>query len=459
MSSKLDQLFHLSERHTDVKTEVIAGVTTFMTMAYILAVNPNILSASGMDQGAIFTATCLASMIATVLMALLSNYPFVLSAGMGLNAYFAFTVVGQMGYSWQMALAAVFVEGLIFILLSLTHVREALFNAIPTPLKHAVSAGIGLFIAFIGMQNAKLVINNDSTLLSVFSMKDSIKAGTFHTEGITVILTLIGVLFTAFLIVKKVKGNILIGILATWVVGILCQFTGLYVPDNVSFFSLLPDFSNGIHIQSLAPTFMQMDFSSIFKPEFLVVIFAFLFVDMFDTLGTLIGVSSKANMLDENGKLPKIRSALLADAVGTSAGAVLGTSTITTFVESASGVAEGGRTGLTGLVSALLFGLALFLSPIFLAIPSFATAPALIVVGFLMVSSILKVDFDDAAQSIPAFICMICMPFMYSISEGIAMGVISYVVINLFAGAEKRKTISPLMYVLAVLFAAKYFII
>ncbi|WP_434309747.1 NCS2 family permease [Hominifimenecus sp. rT4P-3] len=459
MSNKLDQLFHLSERRTDVKTEVIAGITTFMTMAYILAVNPNILSASGMDQGAIFTATCLASMIATVLMALLSNYPFALSAGMGLNAYFAFTVVGQMGYSWQMALAAVFVEGLIFVVLSLTHVREAIFNAIPTPLKHAVSAGIGLFIAFIGMQNAKLVVNNDSTLVSVFSMKGSLSAGTFHTEGITVILTLIGVLITAFLIVKKVKGNILLGILITWVLGILCELTGLYVPDNAGFFSLLPNFSAGIHIPSLAPTFMQMDFSSIFQPEFLVVIFAFLFVDMFDTLGTLIGVSSKANMLDENEKLPKIRGALLADAVGTSAGAVLGTSTITTFVESAAGVAEGGRTGLTGIVTAILFGLALFLSPIFLAIPSFATAPALIVVGFLMAGSILKVNFENPAQAIPAFICMICMPFMYSISEGIAMGVISYVVINLFSGEKNRKTISPLMYVLAVLFIAKYFII
>ena len=459
MSRNLDQLFHLTERGTDVKTEVIAGITTFMTMAYILAVNPNILRASGMDRGAIFTATCLASLIATVLMALLSNYPFVLSAGMGLNAYFAFTVVGQMGYSWQMALAAVFVEGVIFILLSLTNVREAIFNAIPTPLKHAVSAGIGLFIAFIGMQNSHLVVNNDSTLISVFSMKGSLAAGTFRTEGITVILTLIGVLITALLIVKKVKGNILIGILATWLLGILCQLTGLYVPDNTAFFSLLPDFSAGIHVPSIAPTLMQMDFSRVFSPEFLVVIFAFLFVDLFDTLGTLIGVASKADMLDKDGKLPRIRGALLADAVGTTAGAALGTSTITTFVESASGVAEGGRTGLTGLVSAALFGLALFFSPIFLAIPSFATAPALIVVGFLMVSSILKVDFNDPAQAIPAFICMICMPFMYSISEGIAMGVISYVIINMFSGAEKRRTISPLMYVLAILFVAKYFVL
>lgn len=459
MSQNLDRWFHLKEHGTDVKTEVMAGITTFMTMAYILAVNPSILSVAGMDSGAVFTATCLASLVATVLMATMSNYPFVLSAGMGLNAYFAYTVVGQMGYSWQTALTAVFLEGIIFILLSLTNVREAIFNAIPLPLKHAVSAGIGLFIAFIGLQNAKLVVDDSATLLSVFTMKEALEQGTFRTQGITVLLTIAGVLITALLIVKKVKGNILIGILATWLLGILCQFTGLYVPDNVDYFSLLPDFSNGIAIPSLAPTLFQLDFSNIFSLDFLVVIFAFLFVDVFDTLGTLIGVASKANMLDQNGKLPRIRGALMADAVGTTAGALMGTSTITTFVESASGVAEGGRTGLTGLVSAALFGVALFLSPIFLAIPSFATAPALIVVGFLMVSSILKVDFDDPTQAIPAFICMICMPFMYSISEGIALGVISYVVINAIAGPEKRKTISPLMYVLAILFTLKYFII
>ena len=346
-------------------------------------------------------------------MATMSNYPFVLSAGMGLNAYFAYTVVGQMGYSWQTALTAVFLEGIIFILLLLTNVREAIFNAIPTPLKHAVSAGIGLFIAFIGMQNAKLVVDDPTTLLSVFSMKDALSQNTFHTQGITVLLAIAGVLITALLIVKKVKGNILIGILATWILGILCQLVGLYVPDDAAFFSLLPTDSNGIAIPSVAPTLFQLDFSNVFSLDFLVVIFAFLFVDVFDTLGTLIGVASKANMLDRDGKLPRIRGALMADAVGTTAGALLGTSTITTFVESASGVAEGGRTGLTGLVSAALFGIALFLSPIFLAIPSFATAPALIVVGFLMVSSILKVDFDDPTQAIPAFICMISMPFMY----------------------------------------------
>ena len=450
----LDRVFHLSENKTDVKTEVMAGITTFMTMAYILAVNPDILSASGMDKGAVFTATCLASLIATVLMALLSNYPFVLSAGMGLNAYFAYTVVGGMGYSWQMALAAVFVEGLIFIALSLTNVREAIFNSIPMPLKRAVSAGIGLFIAFIGLQNCKLVVDS-STLVTVYSFSSN--AETFRTEGITVLLAIIGVLITAILMVKKVKGGILWGILITWLLGIACELTGLYIPNaEMGFYSVMPDFSSGISIPSVMPTLGQMDFSAVFSLDFFVVIFAFLFVDMFDTLGTLIGVASKADMLDEQGRLPRIRGALLADAVGTSTGAALGTSTITTFVESASGVAEGGRTGLTSLVSAALFGLSLFLSPIFLAIPSFATAPALIIVGFLMVSSILKVDFDNLFDAIPAYIAMIAMPFMYSISEGIAVGVISYVVINLFGGAERRKTISPVMYILAVLFVLKY---
>ena len=458
--NNLDKIFHLKENHTDVKTEVIAGVTTFMTMAYILAVNPSIMSAAGMDSGAIFTATALASMIATLCMAAFANYPFALAPGMGLNAYFAYTVVINMGYSWEMALAAVFIEGLIFIALSLTKVRESIFNAIPMCLKNAVSAGIGLFIAFIGLQNAKLTVNSDSTLVTIFSMSGSLKNGTFRSQGITALLALIGVLIIGVLMVKKVKGNILLGIFITWGLGILCQFAGLYVPDSANgFYSLLPDFSSGFGIPSLAPTFLKMDFSKVFSGEFLVVIFAFLFVDMFDTLGTLIGVASKADMLDEEGKLPRISGALLADAVGTSVGAALGVSTTTTFVESASGVTEGGRTGLTSVTSALLFGLSLFLSPIFLAIPSFATAPALIVVGFLMISSVLKVDFSDLCQGIPAFITLIAMPFMYSISEGIALGTISFVVINVLAGPEKRKAISPVMYVLAILFAAKYFVI
>ena len=453
----LDKIFHLKENHTDVKTEVMAGITTFMTMAYILAVNPNILSASGMDRGAVFTATALSSFIATCLMALLSNYPFVLAPGMGLNAYFTYTVVLGMGYTWQQALSAVFAEGIIFILLSLTNVREAIFNSIPMNLKHAVSVGIGLFIAFIGLQNAKIVVGNDSTLVSIFSFKSSVAEGTFSSQGITVLLALIGVLVTAILLAKNVKGGILWGILITWILGILCQLTHLYVPNaDLGYYSLLPDFSNGISVPSMMPTFMKMDFSIVFSLDFVVIMFAFLFVDMFDTLGTLIGVASKADMLDKDGKLPRIKGALLSDAVGTTVGAMCGTSTVTTFVESASGVAEGGRTGLTSLVAAVLFGLSLLLSPIFLAIPSFATAPALIVVGYLMLTSVTKIDFNDMTEAIPCFIAIFAMPFMYSISEGISMGVISYVVINVMTGKAKEKKISLLMYILAVLFVLKY---
>ena len=456
----MEKFFKLKEHGTNVSTEIMAGVTTFMTMAYILAVNPNILSASGMDRGAVFTATALASFLGSCLMALLSNYPFVLAPGMGLNAYFAYTVVLGMGYTWQMALAAVFVEGLIFIVMSLTNVREAIFNAIPMNLKHAVSVGIGLFIAFIGLQNAHIVVNNDSTLLGLFSFKGSMTDGTFTYEGITVLLAIIGILVTAIFLIKNIKGGILWGILITWELGILCQFTGLYTPNvDAGFYSLLPDFSNGLSIPSLAPTFMKMDFSIVFTFDFVIIMFAFLFVDMFDTLGTLIGVASNADMLDEDGKLPNIRGALLSDAAATSIGAVCGTSTVTTFVESASGVAEGGRTGLTSLTSGILFGLSLFLSPIFLAIPSFATAPALVIVGFLMLTSITKIDFNDYTEAIPCFITIIAMPFMYSISEGIAMGTIAYVVINLVTGKAKEKKISPLMYVLAVLFICKYIIL
>lgn len=456
----LDKIFHLKENHTDVKTEVMAGITTFMTMAYILAVNPNILSASGMDRGAVFTATALSAFIATCLMALLSNYPFVLAPGMGLNAYFTYTVVLGMGYTWQQALAAVFAEGIIFILLSLTNVREAIFNSIPMNLKHAVSVGIGLFIAFIGLQNAKIVVGNDSTLVSIFSFKSSVAEGTLSSQGITVLLALIGVLVTAILLAKNVKGGILWGILITWILGIICQLTHLYVPNaDLGYYSLLPDFSNGISVPSMMPTFMKMDFSIVFSLDFVVIMFAFLFVDMFDTLGTLIGVASKADMLDKDGKLPKIKGALLSDAVGTSVGAVCGTSTVTTFVESASGVAEGGRTGLTSLVAGVLFALSLLLSPIFLAIPSFATAPALIVVGYLMLTSVTKIDFNDMTEAVPCFIAIIAMPFMYSISEGISMGVISYVVINVITGKAKEKKISLLMYILAVLFILKYIFI
>ena len=413
-----------------------------------------------MDRGSVFTATALSAFIASCLMALLSNYPFVLAPGMGLNAYFTYTVVLGMGYSWQQALAAVFAEGIIFILLSLTNVREAIFNSIPMNLKHAVSVGIGLFIAFIGLQNAKIVVGNDSTLVSIFSFKSSVAEGTFSSQGITVLLALIGILVTAILLAKDVKGSILWGILITWVLGIICQLTHLYVPNaDLGYYSLLPDFSSGISVPSMAPTFMKMDFSIVFSLDFVVIMFAFLFVDMFDTLGTLIGVASKADMLDKDGKLPNIKGALLSDAVGTTVGAMCGTSTVTTFVESASGVAEGGRTGLTSIVAGILFALSLLLSPIFLAIPSFATAPALIVVGYLMLTSVTKIDFSDMTEAIPCFIAIIAMPFMYSISEGISMGVISYVVINLITGKAKKKKISALMYVLAVLFVLKYIFI
>lgn len=462
MNQKLEQWFHLKENHTDVKTEVIAGITTFMAMAYILAVNPSILADAGMDKGAVFTATVLASAFATILMALLSNYPFVLAPGMGLNAYFAYSVVIGMGYSWQMALAAVFTEGIIFIILSVTNVREAIFNSIPMSLKHAVTVGIGLFIAFIGLQNAQVIVAG-AKLVTLYSFKGAIADGSIRSVGVGVILALLGILFTGVLIAKNVKGNILWGILGTWGLGIILELVGVYVPNpELGMYSTLPDFSGGLAIPSMMPTLGQcfkIDPSELMSFNFIVVIFSFLFVDLFDTLGTLIGVSTKADMLDENGHLPKIRGALLSDAIGTSAGAVFGTSTTTTFVESAAGVAEGGRTGLTALVSAALFLIALFLSPIFLAIPSFATAPALVVVGFLMAGSILKIDFSDATEALPAFICLLVMPLAYSISEGIAFGFISYVVINLASGKAKEKKISPLMYVLSVLFILKYIFI
>lgn len=453
----LNKAFKLKENKTDVKTEIIAGLTTFMTMAYILVVNPNILGETGMDKGAVFTATALSAALGTLLMALFANYPFVLAPGMGLNAYFTYTVVGNMGYSWQVALTAVFIEGIIFIVLSLTKVREAVFDAIPTTLKNAVSVGIGFYIAFIGLQKSGIVVNSDSTLVSIFSLKNSFDNGQFSTAGITFILAVVGIALTSILMVRKVKGNILIGIIGTWLLGVICEIVGIYKPDGVSYASLIPDFSGGISIPSIAPVFCKLEFSNILSLDFFVVIIAFLFVDFFDTLGTVMGVASKADMLDKDGKLPKIKGALLADAVGTTAGAVLGTSTVTTFVESSSGVAEGGRTGLTAITSALLFLVSLVLYPFFMAIPSFATAPALIMVGFLMITNITKIDFSDITEGIPAFITIMAMPFTYSISEGIALGSIFYVVVKLFS--KKGKSVSPIMYVLAVLFVLKYIII
>ncbi len=449
----LEKWFKLSQHRTNVKTEVVAGITTFMTMAYILAVNPSILSAAGMDPTAVMLATALASFVGTACMALMANLPFALSAGMGLNAYLAYTVVLNYGYSWQIALLAVFVEGVIFIILSLTNVREAIFNAIPLTLKRGVSVGIGLFIAFIGLQNAGLCVGGSTLVELVDFTKD------FNSAGISALLCVIGLFITAALYLKKVKGSILIGILATWILGMLCQLVGLYIPNpEAGFYSLFPkmemtDFSK------LGETFGQCfraDFSAVKPLEFVVVIFSFLFVDIFDTLGTLIGVSSKAKMLDKNGRLEKIRPALLADAVGTTAGAVLGTSTVTTFVESASGVAEGGRTGLTALVTGLLFLVSILFAPIFTAIPSFATAPALIMVGFLMFSSITEIKFsdDNMLEAIPAYLAILAMPLFYSISEGICLGIISYVVLHLITG--KARKVTPLMYILCVLFILKY---
>ena len=452
----LENLFKLKENGTNVKTEMMAGLTTFMTMAYILAVNPTILSASGMDAGAIFTATAVSACIGTLLMAALANYPFALAPGMGLNAFFAYTVVGQMGYSWQVALAAVFVEGILFFILSLTKVREAIFNCIPFSLKYGVTGGIGLFIAFIGLQNSHIVVDG-ATLVSIYPFKASLASGEFYSTGISALLALIGVIITAVMMIKNVRGAILWGIISTWVLGMLCEVTGLYVPDpSKGAFSVMPDFSNGLYIPSLMPSFMQMDFSAILTFNFITIMLSFMFVDLFDTLGTLIGVASKANMLDEQGRLPRIRGALLADSIATSAGAVLGTSTVTTFVESSSGVMAGGRTGLTAVTVAGLFLLSLLFAPIFLAIPAFATAPALIIVGFLMLGTVLNIDFNDLGEAIPAFIAIIAMPFMYSISEGISLGIISYVIINVFSGMSGKKNISSIMYILAALFILKY---
>ena len=452
----MEKFFHLKENHTDAKTEVMAGITTFMTMAYILAVNPNILSAAGVDAKAVLIATSLAAFVGTMLMAFLANYPFALAPGMGLNAYFAYTVVLSMGYSWQMALLAVFVEGIVFIVLSLTSVREAIFNAIPLTLKSAVSVGIGLFVAFVGLQNAKLIVNSDSTLLTY----QHFKGETFHSVGIGALLTLIGVLLIAVMLIKNVKGAILYGIILTWVLGIICELTGIYVPDaEAGMYSVIPTAFVSFDFSSLGNTFGQvfnLDFTNFNIGNFIVVMFAFLFVDLFDTLGTLIGVASKADMLDEEGKLPRIKGALLADAIATSAGAVLGTSTTTTYVESASGVTEGGRTGLTAATTAVLFLLASIFSPLFLTIPSFATAPALIVVGFYMMGAVVKINFDDMTDAIPAFLTILVMPLAYSISEGIAIGVVSWTLINLLSGKAKEKKITPLMYVLTVLFILKY---
>lgn len=454
MGGFLEKRFKLTANKTNARTEVIGGLTTFMTMAYILAVNPSILSAAGMDKAGVLVATALASALGSILMGILANYPFALAPGMGLNAFFAFTVVLGMGYSWEFALTAVLVEGVIFVILSLTNVREAIFNAIPQALKVGVSAGIGLFVAFIGLQNSKIVVSNDSTLVAFYDFSES----PFSTQGITVLLALIGTIITAILLIKKVKGSILIGIIATWLIGIICEVSGLYIPNpDIGTYSLIPDFSQGLQISAISNTFAKFDFSNIISLDFLVIMFSFLFVDMFDTLGTLIGVANQADMLDKDGKLPRIRGALLSDSLATIFGAIFGTSTTTTFVESSAGVGEGARTGLSAITTGILFLLSLLLSPIFLAIPSFATAPALIIVGFMMLKSVLKLGFDDLSNAIPAYITIISMPFLYSISDGICLGVISYTFIKVISG--KVKDVHWLMYILTLLFILKYIFI
>ncbi len=441
------KLFHLKENGTDVKTEVIGGITTFMAMAYILAVNPSILSQSGMDSQAVLIATALAAFVGTLCMAFMANYPFALAPGLGLNAYFAYTVCGTMGYSWELALLAVFAEGLVFLALSLTNVREAIFNAIPMQLKKGVSVGIGLFIAFLGLQNAHIVVNSDSTLVTMVKFTKD-----FHTKGISALLALIGLVIISVLYIKNVKGSILLGILITWALGILTQFTGLYAGDSV--LPVWSDFNLGAISKTFGQCFSSAAFANFRILDFIVIMFSFLFVDIFDTLGTMIACADKAKMLDKDGKLPRIRSALLADSIATSCGAILGTSTTTTFVESSSGVSEGARTGLASVVTGLLFFLSIFLSPVFIAIPGFATAPALIFVGFLMITAVKDIHFDNAIEAIPAYLTLLTMPILYSISDGIAVGFISYVVLHLLAG--KAKEIKPLMYVLAVLFVLKY---
>ena len=450
----MDRLFKLQENNTSVRTEIAAGITTFMTMAYILAINPGILSMAGMNPHAVVLATALASVIGCFCMGFMANLPFALSAGMGLNAYLAYTVVLGMGISWHVALLAVFTEGLIFILLSLTNVREALFNAIPIPLKHGVSVGIGLFIAFIGLQNAGLSVASTS-LVTITSFTDH-----FSTHGICAVLAAAGIFITAILYIRNVRGAILLGIVITWILGLICQLLGIYVPyPEEGYMSLFPQHIISFDFSALGDTFgecFRVSFKDVSILNFIVVLFSFLFVNMFDTIGTLIGVSAKGGMLDENGHLPAIRPALLSDAIATTCGAILGTSTTSTFVESSAGVASGGRTGLTAITTGTLFLLSCIFSPLFTAIPSFATAPALIMVGFLMFEGVRELPFsaENLTDTVPAYLCIIAMPLFYSISEGISIGIISFVLIKLFCG--RHREITPLMYILAVLFVCKY---
>lgn len=448
----LEKMFKLNENKTNVRTELLAGLTTFITMSYILAVNPDILSASGMDKSAILFATAISSFIGCFLMGFMTNYPFALAPGLGLNAFFAYTVCIGMGYSYKFALLCVFIEGLIFVILSITGFREAMVKSIPQSLKHGISAGIGLFIVFIGLQGAKIIVKNDSTLVSLVDFN-----GTWSTSGISALLAVIGLLIVCFLSQKKVKGAVLIGIFATWGLGIVCELTGLLNVELESGIpSLIPDYT-GFSLGQIGANFGacfdfgEMNFNLI---DFIVITFTFLYMDMFDTMGTLIGVSNDSGILDENGSLPKAKGAFLSDAIATSAGALFGTSTTTTFVESSAGVAVGGRTGLAAISTGLLFLLSIFLYPIFIVIPSFATAPALIFVGFLMLKDILNINFSDVHDFAPSLVCVTVMAFSYSISDGIGAGIISYVLIGLLTG--KGKKISIIMYVLALAFIARY---
>ncbi|MBP1664431.1 MAG: Xanthine/uracil/vitamin permease [Bacteroidetes bacterium] len=427
-----EKYFQIKGSGSTMRTEILAGITTFLTMAYILAVNPNILAATGMDKGALFTATAVASIVGTLAMSLLAKLPFAQAPGMGMNAFFAFTVCLGMGYSWQFALTAILCEGLIFLVLNFFNLRAAIVDAIPATLKNAISAGIGLFIAFVGLQSSGIVVKNDATLVTIGQI----------TSG-TALLALIGLVITSVLLIKKVKGGLLIGIIATAIIGIpmgITKFTGVMdVPPSPS------------------PLFFKFDFSQIFTWDMLIVVFTFLFVDVFDTVGTLIGVCSKANMLDAKGQIPNVKKAFYSDAIGTLSGAVFGTSAVTTYVESASGVSEGGRTGMTSLVTAACFALALLFAPLFLSIPGAATAPILILVGLMMLDPIKDIDLTDYSEAIPAFMCIIAMPLMYSIAEGIALGLLAYVFLNVISG--KFKKVSIAMYILAVLFILNYIFI
>ena len=429
----LKKLFGFDEKVTTVRTEILAGVTTFLTMSYILAVNPVMFSQlEGMTAGAVFTATALAAIVGSLAMAVWGKLPFGLAPGMGLNAFFVYTVCMGMGYSWQFALTAVFIEGLIFILLTLTNLREAIVNAIPDSMKNAIGAGIGLFIAFIGLQNAGIIINNDSTLVSLGDI----------TSGAS-LLAMIGLLITGLLTVKNVRGGLLIGLLATTVIGIpmgLTDYNGVMSMPH-----------------SLSDIAFQFEWENIFTLDMVVVVFTLIFIDMFDTIGTLVGVCTKANMIGPDGRIPRVKQAFMADAIATTLGACLGTSTTTTYVESASGVAQGGRSGLTAFAVTCCFAISLFFSPLFLAIPSAATAPVLIIVGLFMLSPIKNIALEDYAESIPAFITIVMMPMAYSISDGILIGMITYVLLNMLCGNFKR--ITPTMYVLAVLFILKYIFI